>query len=84
MAVAMVSAECCLDNGKCAKMCFTVILKPQNVKNVWWPFCLHKDKGKNTVKPLITEITGFCDLKFGHFLDVGSMWYYDGYICYRP
>ena len=28
----MVSAKCCLSYGECAKMCFPVVLKPQNVK----------------------------------------------------
>ena len=31
IAVAMVSAKCCLSYGECAKMCFRGVLKPQNV-----------------------------------------------------
>ena len=34
IAVAMVSAKCCLNYGECAKMCFRGVLKPQNVKNM--------------------------------------------------
>ena len=42
IAVAMVSAKCCLSYGEYAKMCFRGVLKPQNVKNSWQPFCFHK------------------------------------------
>ena len=47
IAVAMVSAKCCLSYGECAKLCFP---SHKMSKIFWWPFCFQKIWRKYTVK----------------------------------
>ena len=50
MAVAMVSAECCLDYGECTEMCFSSMPKPENVKSFSAAIFFHKMLWKCTEK----------------------------------